>query len=177
MTNIPSVDLVIFATATFLSILGFPRAAGEEVPWQVSAKLRRHGGWLVPFQQLGPPPPQVWPDRAFPWHLPWPQVCGSMPQLNLVHISRPAQRLLQIWRTHHGKGKNYFHIYVTLAPTHGISTEYFHGFFSLPDKPLHFGLLLQGHGTFQKKLYIRTTSFSCTNRGHQSSNDQKPPLG
>ena len=43
-------------------------------------------------------------------------------------------------------------------------------------KPLHFGLLLQGQGTFQKKLDIRTTSLSCTNRGHESSNDQKPTL-
>ena len=35
-------------------------------------------------------------------------------------------------------------------------------------KPLHFGLLLQGQGTFQKK--------AIHNREHQSSNDQKPPL-
>ena len=27
-----------------------------------------------------------------------------------------------------------------------------------------------------KKIYIRTTSFSCTNRAHQSSYDQKPSL-
>ena len=45
--------------------------------------------------------------------------------------------------------------------------------------PLHLLLLLtpRSRCTFQKKLYIRTISISCTNRGHQSSNDQKPPLG
>ena len=50
-----------------------------------------------------------------------------------------------------------------------------------PDKyrdihtPLHFRLLFQEEGTYQKKLYIKTFLFPSTNRGHQSFNGRISP--
>ena len=38
------------------------------------------------------------------------------------------------------------------------------------ETPLHFGPLLQGEDINQKKLYVRTTSFSPSKRGHQGCN-------
>ena len=39
--------------------------------------------------------------------------------------------------------------------------------------PLHFGLLLQGVGTYQKKLHVKTFPFSGINRGTQRCKGRK----
>ena len=57
------------------------------------------------------------------------------------------------------------------ATIHSISSN-----ISLENIPLHFRLILQGEGTYQKKLHVKTFPFPSTNGGHQRYNGQRSHL-